>query len=359
MDYSKQVKVAKRINNTKRNFVVINENQCKHIPASPTAALEMFIELAKHLDAYKGDHRTLVIGFAETATAIGATVANYLGCDYIQTTRECICDEYIRFSENHSHAPEQKLQFIWLDRYSRIIFVEDEVTTGNTILNLINCLNSKCSGVNYTVASLLNGMDVTKLTEFANLGIDVHYLVRLDNSGYTAYADSVSADGDVTDISSIGRDATVHFHMCDTRSRTDAESYERNIQHMCDSLNIADPCSVLVLGTEECMYPAIRLGAHFEAQGCQVKCHATTRSPICVVDEHTDKHYPLQRVHKLDSVYETGRATYLYNIGTYDKVFIVTDTKYNSIGMQQLVALLHTLGNSSVIKVLLGEVART
>ena len=45
------------------------------------------------------------------------------------------------FSEAHSHATEQKLVKDDIDRVindiDRIVFIEDEVTTGNTIMNII------------------------------------------------------------------------------------------------------------------------------------------------------------------------------------------------------------------------------
>ena len=75
------------------------------------------------------------MGFAETATAIGAQAAITVGADYIQTTREVIPGvNYLFFSEEHSHATEQKLVKDDIDRAAaetdRIIFIEDEVTTG-------------------------------------------------------------------------------------------------------------------------------------------------------------------------------------------------------------------------------------
>ena len=50
------------------------------------------------------------MGFAETATAIGARLAVRLHAYYIQTTREQIPGvSYLYFTEAHSHAAEQKL----------------------------------------------------------------------------------------------------------------------------------------------------------------------------------------------------------------------------------------------------------
>ena len=104
------VRIAKRENNNKRNYLVVNRLQGKHIPVKPVIALGMFRELAATIKgSYKGE-TLLLVGFAETATAIGAAVAIELGTKYIQTTREVIPGvEYIFFSEEH--LPTLRLSF--------------------------------------------------------------------------------------------------------------------------------------------------------------------------------------------------------------------------------------------------------
>ena len=122
------VAVAKRENNKKRTYLVVNRLQGKHVPVSPGKALQMFGCLADVLAEEYREERLLLIGFAETATAIGAAVAEKLGALYIQTTREQIEGvEYFYFSEQHSHATEQKLVKDDLDQavknVDRIIFI--------------------------------------------------------------------------------------------------------------------------------------------------------------------------------------------------------------------------------------------
>ena len=87
---------------------------------------------------------------------------------------------------------------------------------------------------------------------------------------------------------------------------------------------IKNGSSILVLGTEECMYPALRLGAVLEdmGQNYHVRCHATTRSPIGVC---TDENYPITSGYKLNSFYDINRPTYIYNLCEYDTVVVVTD----------------------------------
>ena len=68
------LRIAKRFNNQKRTYLLVNPLQAKHIPVSPKASLGMMKALGDML-ANKYPDTKLVIGFAETATAIGAVVA--------------------------------------------------------------------------------------------------------------------------------------------------------------------------------------------------------------------------------------------------------------------------------------------
>ena len=159
------VRIAKRENNTKRKYLVVNALQGKHIPVKADEAFGMFRCLADKLRGKYENERILLIGFAETATAIGAALAVELEMPYIQTTREVINGvDYLFFTEAHSHATEQKLVKDDIDAIAentdRIIFIEDEVTTGNTILDIIGVIKKNYGErIKFSVASLLNGMD--------------------------------------------------------------------------------------------------------------------------------------------------------------------------------------------------------
>ena len=74
MPYTQQdlLRVARRVNNTKRSYLLVNPLQAKHIPVPPSRALEMMGALGDRL-AEGWPEARLVIGFAETATAWGRT----------------------------------------------------------------------------------------------------------------------------------------------------------------------------------------------------------------------------------------------------------------------------------------------
>lgn len=347
------VKIAKRENNNKRKYLVVNQLQGKHIPVRPSKAFAMFQKLADTLrEEYKKEN-LLLIGFAETATAIGAAVAVELGTKYIQTTREIIPDvEYIFFSEEHSHATEQKLVKNDIDNIigdiDRIIFIEDEVTTGKTILNIIYILEKLYpEKVKFSVASLLNGMDGNALRLYSEKDIKLHYLVKTNHDQYTEIADSFAGDGVYMPCKEQNTTVTQEIladSLMNARRLICADQY----QEACEALWIKIDKElqgklsgkVLVLGTEEFMYPALFVAKQIEQSGAEVVSHSTTRSPIAVSSEAD---YPLHTRYELRSLYDKDRVTYLYDLDRYDTVLIITDSHHeDKQGMYSLVNAIRT-----------------
>ena len=69
------LQIAKRQGNKKRKYLLVDPLQAKHIPAPPTATVELFDTLAEKLKMrLLGE--SLVIAFAETAKATTATTKN-------------------------------------------------------------------------------------------------------------------------------------------------------------------------------------------------------------------------------------------------------------------------------------------
>ncbi len=354
------VRVAKRENNKKRNYLVVNRLQAKHVPVSPKLTLAMFSELADIVEKGCGNEKLLLIGFAETATAIGAGLAIELNSYYMQTTRENIPDvEYLYFSEAHSHAVEQRvikddLDLI-IDRIDRIVFVEDEVTTGNTIMNIVRIINDLYPGkVKFAVASILNGMDAEAMEIYNAYDIDVYYLVKTNHGEYPVIADSFKGDGEyVTEVSEM---IMPEIKVCDfirrksVRRLIKGDGYEQCCEMLWNQISEKvqfEACNkVLVLGTEELMYPAIYVSGKISENGYRTLCHSTTRSPITV---STEEDYPLHTRYALRSVYDDERKTFIYDIGTYDKVIIITDTEnVSDSGIQDLCKAVYSKNNIDI-----------
>lgn len=363
MNYQQKdlVRIAKRENNTKRNYLVVDPLQGKHVPVEPSKALNLFKSLAEKLQGKYEGERLLLIGFAETATAIGAQAAITLGTKYIQTTREVIPDaRYLFFSEAHSHATEQKLVKDDIDRVindiDRIVFIEDEVTTGNTIMNIIKIITKEYQKkIKFAVASLLNGMTEESLKIYQDEKIELHYLVKTDHSGYGAVAEQYRCDGlyicaipenhthESADID-VQSEKNMREHIIsipgwmNARRFVDAKQYEAACKKLAKTVItetvVKQGERVLVIGTEEFMYPALLTGYEIEKMGCVVRCHSTTRSPIAV---STEEEYPLHCRYELRSLYDPDRKTFIYDLENYDRVIVMTDSALVSLkGLETL-----------------------
>lgn len=340
------IQIAKRRNNTKRDYLFVNSLQAKHIPAFPHKTMELFNRLGEELYNHYGCQKVGIIGFAETATAIGVTVASAFIEDTlcIHTTRENIVEEknILKFEEEHSHAPNQSLYFKnkddFFDKCEVIILVEDEISTGKTILNFLSELEDyNCIKGNHKIvaASLINAMDENDLLEFENRKITCHSLLKISYDKQKQYNVELQDNNLITkvklNIHEKYKIDIINMHgKIDTRVSTPIGEY----LNACDNLSceiveilkddLNDYKSILILGTEEFMYPPIAVGSKIfnNYNHIDIKVHSTTRSPIMV---HPNGDYPINNCSEIQSFYCKERQTYIYNLDNYDKVIIITD----------------------------------
>lgn len=353
------VSIAKRENNIKRKYLVVNKLQGKHIPVSGTTALKVFDSLAEKLQDCYSNEKLLIVGFAETATAIGAELAAHLKCQYIQTTREIIENvEFLYFTESHSHATEQKLVKNDIDTainsVDRIVFAEDEITTGNTIVKIADIIEKLYpKKVRFAAASLLNGMNEDSIQNYKNKNIDIHYLVKTSHDTYTAIADSFKGDGIYsyknTQCCNTSVTAITDGYL-NTRRLVNGEDYtnacSRFFEEIKSRTELSGIDTIAVIGTEEFMYPALYTASRFEQLGKTVFTHSTTRSPISVSSEED---YPLHRRFELASLYDGSRKTFIYDLKKYDCVIILTDSICTDMtGINTLVNALKSVGNDKI-----------
>lgn len=372
--YTKEttLRVAKRYRNAKRAYLLVNPLQAKHMPVSPTEALTMMRTLGEGLRQEFPGAR-LVLGFAETATALGAAVASRLGpdCAFLTTTREAgEGPGWVRFLEEHSHAAEQKL---WggdldalLQETDTVLFVDDEISTGKTLRNMVAQLTRRWPALGektLVAASLLNRVTPEQEEALADAGITCRCLVRLPQEDRTAQV----ADWTVTEAPpavpqnlSFRQEMLPGEGLLDPRKTLRIGAYDGSCQAVAEVMlsralgPVETLGKTLVLGTEECMYPALRLGERLERLGAEVCCHATTRSPIGLCDAPG---YPIRSGWKLPSFYEEERTTYVYNLREYDTVIVLSDTKKTDLRAIQALAsvltckqLIYTQGEGYVWK---------
>jgi hypothetical protein len=260
----------------------------------------------------------LVLGFAETATALGHCVAEALTADYLHSTRRAVpgVRAFGGFSEEHSHATAHSLlpldpELLRGDR--PLVLVDDELTTGRTALNTIAALHALVPRERYVLACLVDARphDSAMVEEVGALGARLD-VVSLSRVAVELPADVIARAGGLRTEVDRRSERPVRGGAADPAANGQAPLDVRALgwppelavggrhgfaaaEHARFAAAVAGPAATgleldpaertLVLGTEELMHLPLRLAQSLADTGCDVAFSTTTRSPAVVVDE--------------------------------------------------------------------------
>ncbi len=130
--------------------------------ALPSGALPSGALPVPRFGLASGPADAVVLGFAETATALGHCVAEALGgVDYLHSTRRPVRGFAAAgaFAEEHSHHSEHLLlpsDPAMLAAPRPLVLVDDELSTGRTVVNTIAALHRVAPRERYVVATLVD-----------------------------------------------------------------------------------------------------------------------------------------------------------------------------------------------------------
>ncbi|MBG0855592.1 phosphoribosyltransferase [Streptomyces spinoverrucosus] len=165
--------------NPKRAHLLVSNVLGKHVPQSPSVVYGSGFALGRRvreLLGTAGARSAVVVGYAETATGLGHAVADGLGhAPYLHSTRRPVpgVARAGGFEESHSHATSHLLlpeDPNLLSGEGPLVLVDDEFSTGNTILNTIRALHERYPRDRYVVVALVDmrsTADQNRLTDFA------------------------------------------------------------------------------------------------------------------------------------------------------------------------------------------------
>jgi len=315
--------------NPKRGYIFVSKVLGKHIPAKPSTMKEVYHSLAqKTKHQLIQDKPTVVIGFAETATALGHGVFESLRDDfgikeifYIHSTRFSTTeDKFLEFYEEHCHAPSHII-YKPRDEYLRdllydvgnVILVDDEVSTGKTVNNLINEIKHRLPAVtNYLLVTILNWVQTTD-NAFKSVSL---YKGQFDFA-WSYQGERINDDCVISEPEEeVILDEIIPYNF----GRHGINRLHSIIESTIDIDALRDK-RVLVLGTAEFMYPPYLFALSLENSGIDVYFQATTRSPINVDGDIESK------LQFSDNYFE-NIDNFLYNVDdkSYDKIFICFET---------------------------------
>jgi len=410
--------------NKKRRFLFVSNVLGKHVPVDPFVSLLAGVALAvqflskvhgvDHVDTQdivqalktKKDTKkvyetvveqsliplpeeTLFIGFAETATGLGhAAFSLFDKAHYLHTTREQIplLESELNFDEDHSHAVNHRcypLDSELLKTAKTIVLVDDEITTGNTALNIIRAIHCKYPKTNYVVLSLLDWRTAEDKANFKmlerKLDITIQTISLLAGEigvngdpisdqvdQFNHRMDPTSFSGspvlpevrylDITDVISVfSQDSTGYQNVLPYLKLTGrfGLSSSDNLKLLPLARQIGQELEEdrmgkksLCLGTGEFMYFPMLVSAFM---GTGVSYHSTTRSPIY---SFTKPEYAIQNGFSYQSSDEWSLANYVYNVPVeyYDEVYVFLE---RDVAEERLIPMLKTFGELGIPRMVL------
>ncbi|WP_217565801.1 phosphoribosyltransferase [Streptomyces sp. GbtcB7] len=317
--------------NPRRAHLLVSNVLGKHVPQSPSVVYGHGFALGRRvreLLGAEGARAAVVLGYAETATGLGHCVADGVGlAPYLHSTRRPVpgVDTAGGFEESHSHATSHLLlpeNPALLAGAGPLVLVDDEFSTGNTVLNTIRDLHARYPRDRYVVVALVDmrsAADLGRLAEFATeIGARVDLVAAARGSvnlpeGVLEKGQALVAEHETTDATEITKtteraeaadsrrgyagaarvelgwprglpDGGRHGFTPGQRIRLDAA-----LPAMAARIAVALPEGarrVLVLGFEELMYAPLRLARELEqVVSAEVRYSTTTRSPVLALDD--------------------------------------------------------------------------
>ncbi|MEV5975910.1 phosphoribosyltransferase [Streptomyces sp. NPDC052114] len=348
--------------NPKRAHLLVSNVLGKHVPQHPSVVHGAGHDLGVRVRDLLGDEearRAVVLGYAETATGLGHAVADGVGlAPYLHSTRRPVegVERAGGFEESHSHATSHLLlpeDPRLLAGDGPLVLVDDEFSTGNTVLNTIRALHERFPRGRYVIVALVDMRspgDQGRLADFAReIGARVDLVATA--SGTVRLPDGVLAKGKAlvaehesaapprprgergpVERVDLGWPAGVPDGGRHGFTPTHRAALDAALPDMAARIAKALPDTarrVLVLGFEELMYAPLALGVELERRtGAEVRFSTTTRSPVLAVDDpgyaiRTRLAFPAH-----DDPADGPGTRYAYNVagGGFDAVVAVVDS---------------------------------
>ncbi|MGK7376720.1 phosphoribosyltransferase domain-containing protein [Planococcus sp. 1R117A] len=384
--------------NKKRQFLFVSPLIAKHLAVSPAIALgtgtllayllmedaeidfpshaEELVQLIKTGEAdpenikeafaYKTalPKKTIFIGMAETATGLGhAVFQHFEDAAYIHTTRENIkgLTPSFVFEEEHSHATSHIVYAPkgMFEEAETIVLIDDEISTGNTFVNLIKALDDQFPGKKYKALSILDWRSQEQQEKFRELAesrkiqVDVLALVKGQFNLHHSESPNEAAIEHLTGSHGVSLQELAKARQLSHKSATgqgylsltgrfgltssEHTEVSRWAEQMAQAVGGAkDGEKPLIIGIGENMYLPIRFAY---ALSSNALVQTTTRSPIFA---STNEDYPIKEKVKFRLPDSEGVDQFLYNLKELDinKIYLLAESVVDESAWQPLLAYL-------------------
>jgi hypothetical protein len=291
------IAVASRLN-AKRPFLFVSKVLGKHWPVAPKVISQTHQALAQKLGPLEPP--VVFIAMAETAIGLGrgvfeshAALSGEKELLFCHTTRYNL-EKPIAFliDEPHSHARAHLVYQIqdepakkWFNQARSLILIDDEISTGRTLLNLAQAFAAQCPGLKkIALTCLTNWLPDPDRQRLKNLApTDLSYIALLDGSfNFTAQTEPLSAPEvrSVGDGRPMGDQLTVNYGRQGLTPAM-ARSLTQKAEKLAEAIN-PNSTKIRVVGTGEFLHEPFVVARRLEERGWATLFQSTTRTPLAV-----------------------------------------------------------------------------
>jgi hypothetical protein len=318
--------------NQKRGFLFVSKVLGRHLPASPSTMRDIHRRLAAKIPADLPGP-VVILGLAETAICLGQGVhAQYLDRTrrsdvlFIHTTRHLI-DHPLAclFFEEHSHAAQHFLYLpkrgndrVMLAAARSVVLVDDEVSTGRTLVNLTRALSGVDTSLERVLCLTITDWRGSRQAEevAGAMPVPASWMSLLEGE----YRFSPRPIGSNGTPAPCGRVPVQESRGRRNDGRLGLRRPPRLPGGVASGLGLSPGERILVLGTGEFCYLPFRLAETLEADGHEVYCQATTSSPALLG-------HAIRRLETSPDCGGSALPSFLYNVepGVYDHIFLCSE----------------------------------
>jgi hypothetical protein len=298
--------------NPRRAFLIVSKVLGRHIPAPPALMRASVRDLAAQVPQDLAGP-ILVVGLAETAVCLGQSVFEELARRpgfsglFLHSTRQVLDHPLLcRFEEPHSHASAHLIyrpHGIDLAAVRTLLLVDDEISTGTTLINLAAALAGHLPALERIVTAAL--------TDWSGAG---DWMLRMPRPAERAslLEGTLSWEGGDAPPANASAFASAAPALGRLEQRHDwgRLGWDGGLLPL-PSVCVAPGRAVRVVCTGEFTYPPFLLAERLEAAGHDVVVQATSRSPA-------QPGGAIRHSLAFRDNYETGLPNYLYNADPAD-----------------------------------------
>ncbi|WP_237386253.1 phosphoribosyltransferase domain-containing protein [Xenorhabdus sp. Sc-CR9] len=318
--------------NPKRAFLFVSKVLGRHIPVSPSVMRSVYRQLSERFPANLPGP-VLYIGMAETAVGLAAGVFHETHDKveapvFLTSTRHPVDGDLLcEFKENHSHATDHLIYWPTESRLRQrvmdartLVLIDDEATTGNTFINLLEALcNAGLGHIERIVTVTLTDWSGESVMKRSLLPVSAVSLIE----GNWQWAADISAPVPVMPQVNVTARGKVSIIGQQSWGRLGLDEIQCDIGA---DIHATAGEKVLVLGSSEFVWQPFLLAERLEKEGALVIFGSTTRSPISCG-------HAIQSVMAFTDNYGLGIPNFLYNVAhqQFDRILLCLETPKTAV----------------------------